>query len=316
MGLFLRQLANRNDNLNQYLLCNYCNKVKLKYTVIAISLLLFPLFHSSVSAAMSLDIKSGPEKINLDEEAEIEVAFSSSQKKTIYYLQTAFTVSGKTAYFGYTQKNDGSWHNYSESFDNFFQITTDEEGSWSGKLKGKPDVQDNDFKGSGDYLVKIGRFTSSGKSHDWSDNSWDIEIIAPPATLTPTKIPTVKPTVKPTNTPKPIMTKEAVQNKTVTSATVVTVPIKTISQLNPTDSIKMEEQKTTIAEDKTENVLGEVISEATDQSEKKAIENFGNGIPKFIIIFLIISGIILMIGAVFLSIRQINKQSGKSDFFS
>jgi len=278
--------------------------VKLIYTVIAISVLLFSLFHSSVFAAMSLDIKSGPEKINLDEEAEIEVAFISTQKKTTYYLQTAFTVSGKTEYFGYTQKNDGSWHKYNESFDNFYQITTNEEGSWSGKLKGKPDIEDKDFKGSGNYLVKIGRYTSSGKSHDWSDNSWDIEIIGPPATVTPTKIPTVKPTVKPTHTPKPLPTEKPTQ-KTVATATVTTAPSKAISQVI-TNIIVNNEKETTVAGRENDKVLG---------SESTSAASYRGATSRLPIIILVLSGLIFIGGGVFISIKKINKNSGKSDLF-
>lgn len=151
-----------------------------------ILLFCFLIFTQTVFAAMSLTLSGSPDNLNYDQEFETSVNLNNAPYNTTYYLRIAFTAQGKTAYFGYTQKNDGVWHKYEEEFNNFYQITTNEEGSWSGKIKGRPDSQDNDFAGSGIYILKIGRFTASGKSHSWSDNNLSVNILAPAFTPTPT----------------------------------------------------------------------------------------------------------------------------------
>ncbi|MCJ7740280.1 hypothetical protein MUP32_03100, partial [Candidatus Microgenomates bacterium] len=125
----------------------------------------------------------------------------------------------------------------------------------------------------------------------------------------------VKPTVKPTHTPKPLPTDKPVQSKTVTATIVVTTSIKTTAQLVSTDTKIKEEQKTTIAKDGTEDVLGEAISEATGQSEKTLAASYHNTTSQLPIIRLVLSGLIFIGGGIFLSIKKINKNSGKSDLF-
>lgn len=151
---------------------------------------------------MSFTITDAPSSINFDQEFEVLVNLENASHNINYYLQVALTSPESTAYFGYTQKEDGTWYKYNETYDLFYKITTSQEGSWSGKLKGKPDIEDTNFKGTGSYLLKIGRFTSTGKSHYWSDNSLTINIAGP----TPTSTPTLTPTMTPSPTPTPIPT--------------------------------------------------------------------------------------------------------------
>lgn len=207
---------------------------------------------SPVSASLTLNINAAAEKINFNDEVEVDVDLRGAADDTIYYLRIAFTHPDRPAYFGYTQNNNGSFVKYADTYNNFFQLTTNQEGSWSGKLRGKVDCEDNDFKGNGNYILKVGRFTASGKSHDWSDNNLTLEIQG--ASSTPTATPSVpKPSSTPkppTSTPKPASTPKA----TIT-------PRPVISMVTPTpipqkSAIINIQTKTAPAPSQSEDVLG------------------------------------------------------------
>jgi len=127
-----------------------------------------------------------------------------------------------TSYFGYTQGSDGSWTNApGSSCTLFYKVEKSElskEGTWSGALKVKPDVESSHYIGPGEYLFKIGRYTPSCSSASvWSQEA-TIAITGPTHTPTPnptsTPAPTYTPALEPTPTPTdapPTMTPETVE---------------------------------------------------------------------------------------------------------
>jgi hypothetical protein len=207
---------------------------KYRLVVIPIFLLSFFLFSTLAVAAMSLTINDAPGSLDYDKEFEVSINLASAPVNTIYYLRIAFTAPENPAYFGYTQKNDGTWHKYEEEFNNFYEITTSEEGNWNGKIKAKPDHEDKDFKGTGSYILKIGRFTSSGKSHYWSDNELSLNIQGPSPSPTPTLTP------GPTSTPTPTPTKTPTATPKPTVKAVVTKKPKIISSKTTSDKEESE----------------------------------------------------------------------------
>lgn len=167
-------------------------------------------------SAMTLEFKNTPSLISKDQEFSIDV-FLSCSACSDSYLRGVFYLSG-TNYFGYTQNNTGAWVNASGTqASQYFQITKDDlkEGSWSGKLVLKPDVESKLYSGPGSYFFKIGRYTASG-SVTWA-TPVSINITGP----TPTPPPT--PTTKVISTPSPVPT------EFVPTLTPKPMPTKTIS---------------------------------------------------------------------------------------
>lgn len=137
-----------------------------------------PSSSSSTSPASSLfTISNLPAQINSDQSFSISVNLSlPNNPNTTYYLAGAFKIAGGNRYFGLT-KSGSDWIKYnSENFSNQYKITTNSSGTWTGNLEIKPDTSDSDYKGSGDYVFKIARYTQAG-SQTWS-NEADIKIIS------------------------------------------------------------------------------------------------------------------------------------------
>lgn len=187
--------------------CDTIGTVKLLSLIIVsvIQLFLTPL----VLADFSLSVSKTA--INADEEVNAIVNLSlnnSSQKK--YYLEGAFKKEGASRYFGLTW-NDTEWAAYTDSNNDkkFKLIQMGSESSWSGTLKVKLDTASPHFTGSGNYILKINRFTETGLSPtDPSSNEIVLFVTAlPTPTPTPTENPTLSPTLTntltPTQTPTP-----------------------------------------------------------------------------------------------------------------
>lgn len=133
---------------------------------------------SSTSPASSLfTISNLPAQINSDQSFSISVNLSlPSNPNTTYYLAGAFKIAGGSRYFGLT-KSGSDWIKYgSENFSNQYKITTNSSGTWTGNLEVKPDTSDSDYKGLGNYVFKITRYTQAG-SQTWS-NEAEIKIIS------------------------------------------------------------------------------------------------------------------------------------------
>lgn len=120
--------------------------------------------------ASSFTISSAPSKINSDQSFSVKISLIlPSNPDTIYYLKGAFKKSDGTRYLGLTKKGS-DWIEYGDDYTDQNKITTDGAGQWSGDLEVKPDIYDNDYKGSGEYNFKVGRYTSGGSGPSWSND--------------------------------------------------------------------------------------------------------------------------------------------------
>lgn len=192
------------------------------------TLFLFYIFPRQIYAAMAITISNLPTEINHSQETEVDLFFSCSGCGDNSYMRGVFYPSG-TNYFGFTQNNIGNWIGTENDRSLYFNIAKTDliEASWSGKLKIKPDSSDSAFIGTGEYLFKVGRYTSSSDSSaDWS-NELSIKIVgptpsptqqptaqptnAPTVTTAPTAQPTVKPSPTKSPTPKPSVTPKSTQ---------------------------------------------------------------------------------------------------------
>jgi len=174
---------------------------------IFISVLLGAIFLVSFSksyAAMSLSFDELPSNVHEADPFEVKISLVDAPKGRVYYLRAVFFEANKTKYFGYTYNNKNEWHNSPGEHDKFLEINTNLEGSWSGKLKAKADLESSYFMGDGEYQFKVGRYTEGG-SLSWSNNVGVINIsYTPPATPTPTPSPTTPTPTPSASSPSPL----------------------------------------------------------------------------------------------------------------
>jgi hypothetical protein len=186
--------------------------------VVLLHLILQVVFVSKITAA-EISVSNIPTAISDQQEVTVMVTVVNAASNTENYLRGAFFhESSQENYFGFTQNHEGSWYNGKPSpIDphQFLKIHINDEKSWSGEIKIKPDTAHPGFKGGGNYFIKVGRYTANGTSvTDWS-SSIPIIIQAPSPTPTPS------PTTKPTNTLSP--TKSPTATKAPTATKIPTV---------------------------------------------------------------------------------------------
>lgn len=215
---------------------------KIKYTFLLIIFIFFN-FPKEVKA-LSLSISNLSPTINFNQEVEVDLLFSCSGCGDISYMRGVFFPSG-TNYFGFTQNKDGNWIGTDNNRSLYYSISKDEliEASWSGKIKVKPDSSDSAFLGTGEYLFKIGRYTSStDSSADWS-NELPVKIIGP--TPSPTPAPTSAPTTAPTASPAPTSTPSQKPSATKTSVATIAAKETDIPEIiiEPTSQTKLIDAK-------------------------------------------------------------------------
>jgi hypothetical protein len=131
-----------------------------------------------------------------------------------YYLQGSLRSVGSSKYFGSTIGSNGGWVDYVSSPEkefissNFF-ATNIQNASWSGQLKMRYFVDDDNYVGPGLYELKFRRFTGGSTSAAGESNILLINLTAtipspsPSPTSTPTPSPTPSPSPTPTRTPTP-----------------------------------------------------------------------------------------------------------------
>lgn len=167
----------------------------------------YSVFVSKVIAAQNLSISNSPSIIDQSQEFSINTLLSCSGCSDSY-LRGVFYPSG-TSYFGYTQDNAGNWSNApGANCTTYFKIGQSDlqGGSWSGTLKFKPDKDSAYYNGPGEYLFKVGRYTSSCNSPSvWSAET-TIAITGPTPSPTPSPTPGSTPTPSPTPSPAPAPT--------------------------------------------------------------------------------------------------------------
>jgi hypothetical protein len=178
----------------------------------------FIVLASSVFAATSISIANAPSSLDQNSEMEIDITFVCNGCSDSY-IRGVFYPSG-TSYFGFTQNKEGIWTNASGSkCMEYYKIAQSDlvEGSWSGKLKLKPDLASSFYIGPGEYFLKVGRYTSSCGSPTWSGETTMI-IMGPSPTYTPTQtpIPTSSPIPMPSTSPTQAPTNMPTRTKTPT----------------------------------------------------------------------------------------------------
>jgi len=227
------------------------------------------------ASTQSVSVSNVPLTIDQSQEFDINILLTCPNCGDSY-LRAVFYPSG-SSYFGYTKDNNGGLTNLSggncTSYLKISQSDLSIEGTWSGKLRAKPDIENAYYKGPGEYLFKVGRYTSSCGSPLWSSET-TIAITGPTPTLSPA------PTVASTSTPAPIDT-----------STPTFKPTNTPTQ-KPTPSIS---PKITLG---TKNVLGESsrsskIQTPTIEQETKEVPRGGN--TNLIAIAMILIGIVFIV---------------------
>jgi len=175
---------------------------KLLYIFIPILIGLVFLLPPSYVSAASISISNTPLSIDQSQDFEIDVGFSCSGCGDSY-IRGVFYAFGKTSYFGYIFDNNGVWSNApGGNCTTYFKIAKEDltaEGSWSGKLKFKPDKDSSYYSGPGEFSFKLGRYTPSCSSPSVWSNEVTIAITGP--TPTPTAAPTAVSSSIPTKTP-------------------------------------------------------------------------------------------------------------------
>lgn len=196
------------------------------------------------SSSSTFTFTDAPSKINFDQSFTVKITLSMpNSPDTEYYLKGAFKHTDSTRYLGLTKKGS-DWIEYGDDYSDQYKITTDSSGNWTGDLEVKPDAYDNDYKGPGDYIFKVGKLTSTGYGPTWSNNETTIKIEggnSPAPTPTSTPNPTPSKTPAPSSqlkSPTPSITpKSTPQNDSVadvaTSQPSPQVEVKNQKQINP-----------------------------------------------------------------------------------
>lgn len=190
----------------------------IKISLIIILLGVLDLTFPWKALALTISISNLPASIDRDQETEVDLFFNCAGCGDSY-MRGVFYPEGSN-YFGFTRNNSGSWIGTSADRSLYYAIAKSDlvDASWSGKLKIKPDSSDSAYTGPGEYIFKVGRYTSAGDSSaDWS-NELVIRITGPTPSPSPAPIPTNNPTSTPTKTPTPISTPTRVPTPTPTKS--------------------------------------------------------------------------------------------------
>jgi hypothetical protein len=220
--------------------------------------------------AITFNISGSGSQVHQDDEIGVNVEVSGLSSDTSYFLQTRIKSSTGNNYFGYTQDSQNNWYKYSTSLEpqtiqsQFFAFTTDANGSWSGTVKSKIDTEDSNYKGSGDYILQVLRYTGNSKSESGISNDYDFTVNDTRPTSTPTPFPTntPTPTPKPTKTPTPAPTSTPTSTPKPTPTSKITpTPTTTKSDLKNSVDPNREggtesAQYTTMADSADQNILG------------------------------------------------------------
>lgn len=197
-----------------------------------IFLFLFVFIFPSICSAANIILES----VELSEYYTVKVSIqglgSTSCKTKTCYLQGMFTsATGSPRYFGFTfgQKD---WFPYIGSPEqeyiktNFIPFDTSPEGSWSGVVRLSLDKDDPDYKGSGQYIIKVKRYTGESSSPA-SDEINLLTINVSDPTPTTTASPTQAPTAETAPTATIATPTSAPTIRLTATSTVTTIPTAT-----------------------------------------------------------------------------------------
>jgi hypothetical protein len=201
----------------------------MKY-ILPVVFVCFVFFCTSAFSICAVSLVSSNIPSSIDQNSEFDADVLLTCKGCdISYVRGVFYPSG-TSYFGFTQNKNGDWINVSGgNCSQYYQVVLGDfspEGTWSGKIKVKPDVTSPLYSGPGEYLFKIARY-SSGCSTTWSQES-TIAITGPTHTPTPTETPVPTNTQTPTHTVTPASTQTSTPTLRLTPSS-TTTPTQKIS---------------------------------------------------------------------------------------
>lgn len=187
-------------------------------------------FLSSAHAA-TITLQNGQSSLGAADEYTIDATLSiGSADGTKYFLRGVFYQDGTNNYCGYTY-NGLDWYNgpytTNSGWTNLLPITV-QNSSWSGQLKAKLDIADNNCTANGTYHFKIERFTVTGSTSFDNQNEQTLTVAVPTATPTPLP-PTATPKPQPTNTPTPTQKPTATPRPTQ-------IPTEDVSFIDASDS--------------------------------------------------------------------------------
>jgi len=198
---------------------------------------------ASSNSASVFTISNIPSQINSDQSFTVSINLSMPNNQNAdYYLKGAFKKDDGTRYLGLTKK-DSEWVEYGDEYLDQYKITTDSSGNWNGNIEVKPDTLDNDYKGSGDYIFKVGRYTGAGSGPTWSNdttikiNDLNRSSLSDSSTPQPTSKATSSsfpsPTIFKSPTPKPSYQIASIAGVTTSVTPQPEVEIKSQKQINP-----------------------------------------------------------------------------------
>lgn len=289
--------------------------------LIAFTVLLTYLTVVNAVSAATFTFIGAPSTINENDTFLVNVNLEiSGSSGNIYYIKGVFSHSDTpSSYLGYTKNNNGDWRNDDEADKTqYYKVTMDSNGQWSGAIEFKLDTQDSSFKGSGNYNFKLGRYTTTGTSPTWCIsestpcNPVIIAVIAPTPTLTPTLTPTPEPTNTPTPTKSPTPTPTIKPTSTPTATlTPLPSPTKTPTP-KPTSSTPSPTQASVlgISQNPSQSVLGD--SDEKTREQTKAIVPGESKSKAIGIIFIFLGAVFLSLCGIvfFLSYRNSLKTNG------
>ncbi len=113
-----------------------------------------------VDATRTITISANKSTLFGFEEAIVNASMSGFTNGETIYVKGAFYKDGTSNYFGFT-KNGDNWIRNGDTTINQRQIQV---GNWDGNVTIKSDFDDGDYKGEGDYKLKVGFYylTSGG----------------------------------------------------------------------------------------------------------------------------------------------------------
>lgn len=291
-------------------------------------LVFFWISPQSSIAAISLEITNYQQ---FSDYSSVDVVIHGLASSSAAYLQGVYTHPDSPHYFGQTWSAKGEWVKYLSSpekdfiKENFPKVENDHLIT----ILIKPDIEDIDYKGPGEYLFKLRRYTgesssSAGDSNVLTVNLTDslitttptpsavIDTVTPTATIpTSTDTPTPTPSPRPSSTSTPTLTPKPTLPTTKPSSVITPstkIPPPKVSDITPSlqndDSISSSESSSDQS-----LVLGESTSSA-DLLTDKSIKNETNtstdsGKIQNSRLYYITGGAIMALSSAFLLIKRL-----------
>lgn len=197
-------------------------------------------------------------QVNSDQSFSASVNLSlPNNPNTNFFLKGAFKKPDGSNYFGLSKVSE-NWIKNGSSYSSQLPITTDSSGNWSGSLEVQPDSEDSGFIGSGDYIFKVGRYTSSGSGPNWS-NELTINIFQ----TNPTS-------QQDTTNQSPNITPTSPKSKTIQS----TIPSSTSNLTNKNSGSKIDYRTASIAGINSSATNSATLSAKIETKNKKPTSPF------------------------------------------